>query len=51
MRFHASTAIEHNDRDPAIAAAVLRAQAGDKEALRFLYVRYKNNVLWLSGRD
>ena len=42
--FHASTAIEHNDRDPAIPAAVRRAQAGDTEALRFLYLRYKNNV-------
>ncbi len=43
-RFHASTDIEANDRDPAIPAAVARAQAGDKNALRFLYLRYKNNV-------
>jgi RNA polymerase sigma-70 factor (ECF subfamily) len=42
--FRASTAIEHNDRDPAIPAAVRRAQGGDREALRFLYLRYKNNV-------
>lgn len=42
--FHASKEVEHNDRDPAIAAAVGRAQAGDSEALRFLYLRYKNNV-------
>lgn len=42
--FRASMAVEHNDRDPAIAAAVRRAQAGDGEALRFLYLRYKNNV-------
>jgi RNA polymerase sigma-70 factor, ECF subfamily len=27
-----------------IAAAVRRAQAGEDEALRFLYMRYKNNV-------
>ncbi len=42
--FQASKAVEHNDRDPAIAAAVVRAQSGDTEALRFLYLRYKNNV-------
>jgi len=42
--FRASTALEHNDRDPAIARAVARAQAGDMEAIRFLYMRYKNNV-------
>ncbi len=42
--FTASTSIEHNDRDPAIPAAVRRAQGGDREALRFLYLRYKNNV-------
>jgi RNA polymerase sigma-70 factor (ECF subfamily) len=42
--FRASTALEHNDRDPAIAGAVARAQAGDMEAIRFLYMRYKNNV-------
>lgn len=27
-----------------MARAVLRAQAGDQEAIRFLYLRYKNNV-------
>ena len=42
--FRASTALEQNDRDPAIARAVGRAQAGDMEAIRFLYLRYKNNV-------
>src|SRR6201996_5453656 len=42
--FRASTALEHNDRDPAIARAVARAQSGDSEAIRFLYMRYKNNV-------
>jgi RNA polymerase sigma-70 factor (ECF subfamily) len=42
--FRASTALEQNDRDPAIAGAVLAAQAGDMEAIRFLYLRYKNNV-------
>jgi RNA polymerase sigma-70 factor, ECF subfamily len=42
--FRASTSVEHNDRDPAIVNAVARAQAGDMDALRFLYLRYKNNV-------
>jgi RNA polymerase sigma-70 factor (ECF subfamily) len=42
--FRVSTTLEHNDRDPAIARAVVRAQSGDMEAIRFLYVRYKNNV-------
>jgi RNA polymerase sigma-70 factor (ECF subfamily) len=42
--FRASTAIEHNDRDPAIPAAVRRAQDGDRDAMRFLYLRYKNNI-------
>ena len=43
-RFHISTAIERNDRDPDVARAVVRAQAGDHDAIRFLYLRYKNNV-------
>ena len=42
--FRASTSLEQNDRDPAIARAVARAQAGDMDAIRFLYVRYKDNV-------
>jgi RNA polymerase sigma-70 factor, ECF subfamily len=42
--FHASTAVAQNDRDPAIARAVVRAQSGDMDAIRFLYLRYKNNV-------
>jgi RNA polymerase sigma-70 factor, ECF subfamily len=42
--FYASTEMDHNDRDPAIAAAVSRAKRGDMEAVRFLYLRYKNNV-------
>ena len=42
--FRASAQVEHNDRDPAIARAVVRAQAGDMDAIDFLYVRYKNNV-------
>lgn len=42
--FRASTGIERNDRDPEVIKAVVRAQAGDMEAIRFLYLRYKNNV-------
>ena len=32
------------DRDPAIAQAVVRARAGDREALEFLYRRYADSV-------
>jgi RNA polymerase sigma-70 factor (ECF subfamily) len=42
--FYASKEIGRNDRDPTISAAVRRAQAGESEALRFLYLRYKDNV-------
>jgi RNA polymerase sigma-70 factor (ECF subfamily) len=42
--FRASASLEQNDRDPAIARAVARAQSGDMEAIRFLYVRYKDNI-------
>jgi RNA polymerase sigma-70 factor (ECF subfamily) len=43
-RFHVSTAIERNHRDPDVVQAVVRAQRGDPDAIRFLYLRYKNNV-------
>ena len=42
--FRASPAGEKNDRDPAIARAVARAKSGDNDAIRFLYLRYKDNV-------
>jgi RNA polymerase sigma-70 factor, ECF subfamily len=42
--FRASPAGALNDRDPAIARAVARAKSGDMDAIRFLYLRYKNNV-------
>jgi RNA polymerase sigma-70 factor (ECF subfamily) len=42
--FRASTSLDHNDKDPRIAQAVARAQAGDMGAIRFLYIRYKDNV-------
>ncbi len=42
--FRASPAGEKDDRDPAIARAVARAKSGDMDAIRFLYLRYKDNV-------
>ena len=42
--FRASPAGGMNDRDPAIARAVARAKSGDMDAIRFLYLRYRNNV-------
>jgi RNA polymerase sigma-70 factor, ECF subfamily len=42
--FRACPAGEKNDRDPAIARAVVRAKSGDDDAIRFLYLRYKDNV-------
>ena len=42
--FRASPAGEMNDRDPAVARAVTQAKAGDMDAIRFLYLRYRNNV-------
>ena len=42
--FRVSTALEHNNHDVAIDRAVVAAQAGDMEAIRFLYLRYKDNV-------
>jgi RNA polymerase sigma-70 factor, ECF subfamily len=42
--FHARPAGEMNDRDPAIARAVARAKSGDMDAIRFLYLCYKDNV-------
>ncbi|HTX09338.1 MAG TPA: sigma-70 family RNA polymerase sigma factor [Solirubrobacteraceae bacterium] len=40
--FRAHTALEPVDRE--ITNAVLRAQAGDDDAIRVLYLRYKDNV-------
>jgi RNA polymerase sigma-70 factor (ECF subfamily) len=42
--FTASNTAEQNDRDPAIVDAVGLAKAGDADAMRFLYLRYKNSV-------
>jgi RNA polymerase sigma-70 factor, ECF subfamily len=41
--FRAAPAVR-NDLDPAVPRAVARAKAGDMEAIRFLYLRYKNNI-------
>jgi len=40
--FRAHTALRPVDRET--TNAVLRAQAGDRDAIRFLYLRYKDNV-------
>ncbi|MFZ0091259.1 MAG: sigma-70 family RNA polymerase sigma factor [Solirubrobacteraceae bacterium] len=42
--FRASTSFDHDERDPAIVSVVARVKAGDMAAMRFLYVRYKDNV-------
>jgi len=36
--------VERDDGDPRIAGAVERAQRGDRDAVRFLYVAYADNV-------
>jgi RNA polymerase sigma-70 factor (ECF subfamily) len=41
--FRAAPAVR-NDRDPAVPRAVARAKSGDMDAIRFLYLRYKNNI-------
>ncbi|MBV9605686.1 MAG: RNA polymerase sigma factor [Solirubrobacterales bacterium] len=42
--FRVSKALEHNNNDVAITQAVVAAKSGDMEAIRFLYLRYKDNV-------
>jgi RNA polymerase sigma-70 factor, ECF subfamily len=42
--FYVNSSVDHNDRDPAVIRAVARAQSGDMDAIRFLYLRYKDNV-------
>jgi len=39
-----STLDDHEDRRGAVAAAVASAKAGDADALRYLYLRYADNV-------
>lgn len=42
--FRANASLKPDDRDRQVANAVARAQAGDNGAIRFLYIRYKDNV-------
>lgn len=42
--FRARTSLDQHDGDTAIAQAVARAKSGDQEAIRFLYIRYKDNI-------
>jgi RNA polymerase sigma-70 factor, ECF subfamily len=42
--FRVSKGVEHNNYDEAIIRAVTSAKAGDMDAVRFLYLRYKDNV-------
>ena len=42
--FRVNTSLKSDGRDHELANAVARAQAGDNEAIRFLYIRYKDNV-------
>jgi RNA polymerase sigma-70 factor, ECF subfamily len=42
--FRVDRSIDRNNRDAAIDRAVIAAKTGDMEAVRFLYVRFKDNV-------
>lgn len=42
--FRVKRTVDQDTRDPAINRAVVAAKAGDRDAVRFLYVRYKDNV-------
>lgn len=42
--FVAGAASSLGDRDPQVAGAVVRAKSGDEAAIRYLYLRYKDNV-------
>jgi RNA polymerase sigma-70 factor (ECF subfamily) len=42
--FVAGTSASLADHDPQVAGAVRRAQAGDEAAIRYLYLRFKDNV-------
>lgn len=42
--FRVSKVIEQDSQDETIRKAVLAAKSGDTEAIRFLYLRYKDNV-------
>ena len=42
--FRVQTSIDEHDGNAEIAQAVERAKSGDQEAIRFLYIRYKDNI-------
>lgn len=42
--FRSSATINDKHVDPRVAQAIARAKAGDREAIRFLYIQYKDNV-------
>lgn len=42
--FRAAKTLKATNKDPSIAAAVEAAQAGDRDAFGFLYLRYKDSV-------
>jgi RNA polymerase sigma-70 factor (ECF subfamily) len=42
--FRVQRSIDEQDGNAAIAQAVKRAKSGDQEAIRFLYIRYKDNI-------
>jgi len=42
--FRVSKTLQHHHQDEAIINAVVAAKSGDMDAVRFLYLRYKDNV-------
>jgi RNA polymerase sigma-70 factor, ECF subfamily len=42
--FHRRSLGDPNDRDGLVALAIARGKQGDREAIRYLYVRYADNV-------
>jgi RNA polymerase sigma-70 factor (ECF subfamily) len=42
--FRANTSLKPDDRSREVTRAVARARSGDNEAIRFLYLRYKDNI-------
>jgi RNA polymerase sigma-70 factor, ECF subfamily len=42
--FRVRKVLEHNNHDEATTHAVMAAKSGDMEAIRFLYLRYKDNI-------
>jgi RNA polymerase sigma-70 factor (ECF subfamily) len=42
--FRVNKTLKHDDHDEAITHAVVAAKSGDMEAIRFLYLRFKDNI-------